>query len=465
MGLEEQKIIELFYKMLKARIFEERIAHYCDRGKIKGNFYLASGQEAVSAGCTIALNGKDKVFTNHRNLDFCIALELDMEKMILELIGEDGGYAKGKGGPFYFKDDVVCHEGLAISPARNVGLALGAALAEKLNGSDNIVVSVIGDGASNEGTFSESLNLASKLKLPMIFLVINNFYDKDKSFDSTSTVKDIALRAKGYSMPGIIVDGNNVLEVYEAFRKASKYTRAGKGPILIEAKTYRYYPHTYKSVDNRPKEELDHYFMRDPINLLGRYLVNVGAGNTNDLNLMKENATREVSTVFNKIFGEEDIIGDIIRQEELIDDSMEMDDEEFVIKTEIDDRDNKENNNDKQGEEEQEADDNVLDEKSEAYEEIKMLKEVLNQNKDEEQDSFNVKEFISNESAKESEEIKEDKEDDILNEDELEDEEKQSKEDTISADDIPVLDDADMVDSFLNDFLNTVEDDSGEDVK
>ena len=341
MGLEEQKIIELFYKMLKARIFEERIAHYCDRGKIKGNFYLASGQEAVSAGCTIALNGKDKVFTNHRNLDFCIALELDMEKMILELIGEDGGYAKGKGGPFYFKDDVVCHEGLAISPARNVGLALGAALAEKLNASDNIVVSVIGDGASNEGTFSESLNLASKLKLPMIFLVVNNFYDKDKSFDSTSTIKDIALRAKGYSMPSIIVDGNNVLEVYEAVRKASKYTRAGKGPILIEAKTYRYYPHSYKSVDNRPKEELDHYFMRDPINLLGRYIVNVGAGNTNDLNLMKENATREVSNVFNKIFGEEDIIGDIIRQEELMDDSMGMDDEEFVIKTEIGDRKNK----------------------------------------------------------------------------------------------------------------------------
>ena len=243
------------------------------------------------------------------------------------------------------------------------------------------------------------------------------------------------------------------------------YQRWKRGGVNERERNYRYYPHTYKSVDNRPKEELDHYFMRDPINLLGRYLVNVGAGNTNDLNLMKENATREVSTVFNKIFGEEDIIGDIIRQEELIDDSMEMDDEEFVIKTEIDDRDNKENNNDKQGEEEQEADDNVLDEKSEAYEEIKMLKEVLNQNKDEEQDSFNVKEFISNESAKESEEIKEDKEDDILNEDELEDEEKQSKEDTISADDIPVLDDADMVDSFLNDFLNTVEDDSGEDVK
>lgn len=317
MNINNQKIVELFYKMLKVRVFEEKLASLYEEGKIHTNLYLSIGQEAVSAGAMAAINGKDKVFTSHRNFAASICLEMDIEKMFREIMGLDGGYTDGVAGPGYFADMKADIYGASAVPAGNVSVATGVAMGEKIHHTNNIVVSFIGDGAVNEGVFSESVNMASMFKLPIIYLVENNGYAKGQSFSKTSTVKDIASRASSYSIPGIIVDGNNVLDMYEAMLTASSYVRGGKGPIILEAKTYRFSGHHLADKAlYRSSKELRAWFDKCPIKLLSNYMLQNMVGIDDDLQMMKDTISAEMDRIINKILNEKEIPKEELEEKE-----------------------------------------------------------------------------------------------------------------------------------------------------
>jgi len=317
MNINNQKIVELFYKMLKVRVFEEKLASLYEEGKIHTNLYLSIGQEAVSAGAMAAINGKDKVFTSHRNFAASICLEMDIEKMFREIMGLDGGYTDGIAGPGYFADINSNIYGASALPAGNVSVATGVAMGEKIRHTNNIVVSFIGEGAVNEGVFSESVNMASMFNLPIIYLVENNAYAKGQSFASTSTVKDIASRASSYSIPGIIVDGNNVLDMYEAMLTAASYVRGGKGPILIEAKTYRFSGHHLADKAlYRSSKELSAWFEKCPIKNLSNYMLQNMVGIDDDLQMMKDSISMEMDSIINKILNEKEIPKEELEEKE-----------------------------------------------------------------------------------------------------------------------------------------------------
>ena len=317
MNINNQKIVELFYKMLKVRVFEEKLADLYEQGKIHTNLYLSIGQEAVSAGAMAAINGKDKVFTSHRNFAASICLEMDIEKMFREIMGVDGGYTDGIAGPGYFADTESDIYGASALPAGNVSVATGVAMGEKIHHTNNIVVSFIGDGAVNEGVFSESVNMASMFKLPIIYLVENNAYAKGQSFAKISTVKDIASRGSSFSIPGIIVDGNNVLDMYEAMLTAASYVRGGKGPIILEAKTYRFSGHHLADKAlYRSSKELRAWFEKCPIKQLSNYMLNNMVGVDDDLQMMKDSISNEMDSIINKILSEKEIKKEEIKEKE-----------------------------------------------------------------------------------------------------------------------------------------------------
>lgn len=317
MNINNQKVVELFYKMLKVRVFEEKLAGLYEQGKIHTNLYLSIGQEAVSAGAMAAINGKDKVFTSHRNFAASICLEMDIEKMFREIMGVDGGYTDGIAGPGYFADTESDIYGASALPAGNVSVATGVAMGEKIHHTNNIVVSFIGDGAVNEGVFSESVNMASMFKLPIIYLIENNAYAKGQSFAKTSTVKDIASRASSFSIPGIIVDGNNVLDMYEAMLTAASYVRGGKGPIILEAKTYRFSGHHLADKAlYRSSKELRAWFEKCPIKQLSNYMLNNMVGVDDDLQMMKDSISNDMDSIINKILSEKDIKKEEIKEKE-----------------------------------------------------------------------------------------------------------------------------------------------------
>ncbi|WP_290771069.1 thiamine pyrophosphate-dependent dehydrogenase E1 component subunit alpha [Anaerofustis sp.] len=317
MNINNQKIVELFYKMLKVRVFEEKLASLYEDGKIHTELYLSIGQEAVSAGAMAAINGKDKVFTSHRNFAASICLEMDVEKMFREIMGLDGGYTNGIAGPGYMADIKSDIYGASALPAGNVSVATGVAMGEKIHHTNNIVVSFIGDGAVNEGVFSESVNMASMFKLPIIYLVENNGYAKGQSFAKTSTVKDIASRAGSFSIPGIIVDGNNVLDVYEAMLTAASYVRGGKGPIILEAKTYRFSGHHLEDKAlYRSSKELKSWFEKCPIKILSNYMLQNMVGIDDDLQMMKDTISNEMDSIINKILNEKQVPKEIQEEKE-----------------------------------------------------------------------------------------------------------------------------------------------------
>ncbi len=298
----QQKVIELFYKMLRVRVFEEKIADLYEKGYIKGKIYMSIGQEAVSAGAILALGGEDKIFSTHRNFASCICSEMDIKKMLKEILGMDGGYNFGKAGPFYLADTEVGNYGSAPLPAGNTSVSLGVALASKIRGEKDIVLSFIGDGASSEGGFFESVNMASILKLPVVFLIENNEYANCQSLKYNTNNTNLASRASGYNMPGVIIDGNNAIDVYTAMSKAISYVRSGKGPILVEAKTYRFSGHHLgDKTPYRNQKEVDEWFERCPIKILSNFMVENGIGTKEDLYMMKSKISEDIEEIINDI--------------------------------------------------------------------------------------------------------------------------------------------------------------------
>lgn len=234
-----EKILDIYTRILRIRRFEEAVGKLFAQGQLPGFVHLYIGEEAVGAGVCAALRDDDYIISTHRGHGHVIAKGGDFNRMMAELFGKATGYCKGKGGSQHIADFEIGMLGACGIVGGGIPVAVGAGLSAYYRGTDQVSVTFFGDGASNEGSFHESLNLASALKLPVIFVCENNQYGEFTPSIKTMNIKDIADRAKGYGIPGIIADGTDALAMYDVAVEAVARARRGQGPTLIEAKTHR----------------------------------------------------------------------------------------------------------------------------------------------------------------------------------------------------------------------------------
>ncbi|MXX21624.1 MAG: dehydrogenase [Rhodospirillales bacterium] len=269
---------DLYVTMRRIRAFEDKTADLFEEGVVKGTAHSYKGEEAIAAGVCEALRDDDIIASYHRGHGHCIAKGARIDRMMAELMGRQTGYCQGLGGSMHIADMELNIMGANGIVGAAMPLATGAGLAAKLQGTDRVAVAFFGDGASNQGVFHESLNLAAVWKLPVIFVCENNQYALSTSYRNTTSVSQVANRAASYEIPGITVDGNDGVEVYLVLREAVERARAGEGPTLIEAMTYRHGQHSLRVNlrDPRPEEELESWLDRDPIARMEKRLTGEG---------------------------------------------------------------------------------------------------------------------------------------------------------------------------------------------
>ena len=272
--MSEPDVKKLYRDMLLIRRFEERAAELRMAGLIPGFLHPYIGQEAVAVGVCAALGPNDAITSTHRGHGHMLARGADPRRMYAELYARRDGYNRAKGGSLHMIDTELGFLGANGIVGGGIPLATGAGLQLKRRGSGGVAVSFFGDGATNEGSFHESLNLAALWKLPVLFVCENNLYGEFTRQDRHQPVKDVAVRAGSYAMPGVIADGNDVLDVARVAGEAVERARAGEGPTLIEAKTYRHRGHYEGDMGAyRPPEEVAEWLARDPILTFGARLV------------------------------------------------------------------------------------------------------------------------------------------------------------------------------------------------
>jgi pyruvate dehydrogenase E1 component alpha subunit len=272
-------LLDLHHRMVRIRRFEEACGKLMEAGKLPGFLHLYVGEEAVAAGVCVNLTDADQVSSTHRGHGHLIAKGGDFRKAFAELFGKATGYCRGKGGSMHISDLELGMLGANGIVGGGVPIAVGAAFADKYTGSDRVSVSFFGDGATNIGAFHEAINMAAALQLPAVFVCENNGYGEFTPRERTQAVTDIADRAVGYGMPGMIVDGMDAVAVWEAAHEAVAHARAGNGPSFLEAKTYRYYDHQGikgLGVSYRDDAEVLEWKQRDAIEKLEAQLREAG---------------------------------------------------------------------------------------------------------------------------------------------------------------------------------------------
>lgn len=243
MKYDRTLLLKLYQTMVTIRQFEEKVLELFLGGQIPGFVHLYLGEEAIATGVCGALRERDYITSTHRGHGHTIAKGARLDRMMAELFGRRTGYCKGKGGSMHIADFSIGMLGANGVVGGGFNIAVGAGLSARVRKTDQVTVCFFGDGASNRGTFHEALNMASAWKLPVIFVCENNQYASTTPYRTTTAIENIADRAVGYGIPGVIVDGNDLLQVYEAAQEAVDRARHGGGPTLIEAKTYRWAGH------------------------------------------------------------------------------------------------------------------------------------------------------------------------------------------------------------------------------
>ncbi len=268
MDFSSAKQFDLHRRMVRIRLFEEAAGRLAESNKLPGFLHLYVGEEAVASGVCGALNDDDHITSTHRGHGHLVAKGGDFNRMMAELMGKSTGYCKGKGGSMHISDTSLGMLGANGIVGAGSPIAVGAAFANKYRGKGQVAVAFFGDGSTNIGAFHEAANMACALHLPIVFACENNEYGEFTPRDKTMAITDVVDRAAGYGMPGVIVDGMDVIAVHEAAVEAVERARQGGGPSMIEAKTYRFYNH--HGVQNlglkyRSDEEVAIWKQRDPI--------------------------------------------------------------------------------------------------------------------------------------------------------------------------------------------------------
>jgi TPP-dependent pyruvate/acetoin dehydrogenase alpha subunit len=264
---------QLLLRMWQIRAFEIRAMELFEEKLIRGSVHPYVGMEAIAVGTCAALRDDDYITSTHRGHGHCVAKGLDLRLMMAEIIGREDGYCRGRGGSMHITAMDRGMLGADAIVAGSSAMAVGAAHGLRLQGRDSVVVCFFGDGAANQGVLHEACNLAAVLSAPVVFVCENNAWAISTPAAESTRIENIADRAAGYGFPGVVVDGNDVVAVRDAAADAYARARAGEGPTLIEAKSYRVTPHSAATkTDLRPPEELDAWRARDPILRLSRLL-------------------------------------------------------------------------------------------------------------------------------------------------------------------------------------------------
>jgi len=259
-------LADMLAKMVEIRSFEEKIEEFFMNNMIGGTVHLYIGEEAVAVGACAALEKQDYIISTHRGHGHCIAKGGDSRKMMAEILGRQTGYCRGKGGSMHVSDIEIGNLGANGIVGAGIPIATGAALALTLQQRKQVVVCFFGDGAANTGSFHEGINLASVYALPVIFVCENNCYAISSSVTKTFCIANISDRAQSYGIPGISIDGMDVMGVYEAMSNAVTRARKGGGPSFIECMTYRFKGHYIGDpAIYRTREELEEWKKKDPI--------------------------------------------------------------------------------------------------------------------------------------------------------------------------------------------------------
>ena len=297
--LPEALCRKMYEKMLTIRRFEEAVLEVYTQGLMRGLAHLYIGQEASAVGICSALNDEDYLTSTHRGHGHLIAKGGKVDRMMAEMMGKVDGYNRGKGGTMHIADMSLGILGANGIVGGGMGMATGAALSGKMRNSGQVAVCFFGDGAINQGAFLESANLASVWSLPVLFVCENNHYGEYTAARDVTAVKEhVAERAAGFNMPALVVDGNDVVAVYQTALKMVERARAGEGPCLIENKTYRYRGHHVGDGDPektyRTQQETDTWLARDPIPRFARRMRKAGMVDEAELEAIDTTTTKRV---------------------------------------------------------------------------------------------------------------------------------------------------------------------------
>ena len=293
-GLDKEKILKMYQDMLKIRYFENKITDLYSKGLMPGLAHLYIGEEAIAVGVCANLTERDFAVSTHRGHGHLIAQRADLKKMMAEVLGKETGYCKGKGGSMHIMDvskGILGADGIV---GAGIPIATGSGYSAKVRGTDQVTISFFGDAASNQGTFHESLNMAAAWKLPVVYVCENNLYGISVDIRKVTNTKDIATRALAYNIPGVVVDGNDVLEVYRVTKEAIKRARKGEGPSLIECKTYRFKGHHVGDPGRlyRLEKETKEWKERCPIKTFRERLTKEKISSEEELSLIEEDTKK-----------------------------------------------------------------------------------------------------------------------------------------------------------------------------
>ncbi len=289
---------DLHRRMVRIRLFEEGAGKLMEAGKLPGFLHLYVGQEAVAAGVMATLGPDDVITSTHRGHGHAVAKGADLRYMYAELFGKETGYCKGRGGSMHINDLKIGMLGANGIVGGGIPHAVGAALAAAYKGQDSVAVPFFGDGAANIGSFHESANLAAVMHLPVVFVCENNGYAEFTPQARHMLLKDVADRAAAYGMPSEIADGMDAVDVYLAARRLVERARAGEGPSLLEAKTYRFYDHQGIKglrIPYRTQEEIDTWKERDAIRSLEQRMVSAGVAAPTELEQVWSGTRAEIA--------------------------------------------------------------------------------------------------------------------------------------------------------------------------
>ncbi len=291
-NLDRHTVLDIYAKMVRIRHFElkllEIFAARMKAGDFPGALHTYDGEEAVAAGICSVLRDDDYVFSTHRGHGHALAKGVDLKKAMAELNGKATGVSRGFGGSMHLYDPSVGFMGTTGIVGGGLPLCLGTAYASLAQGRDRVTVAFFGDGAQSQGSFHESMNMAAIMKLPLLYVCENNLYAATTYISVNCPLENVADRAKAYGIPGVVVDGNDVLAVREKAEVAVRRARRGEGPTLIECRTYRHRPHCMVIPEHRPRTEMRQWKERDPIPAFAQEVVASGVVTESELSEVEQ---------------------------------------------------------------------------------------------------------------------------------------------------------------------------------